>query len=343
MKKNRLASFFGGILLFGSGSVYATGSEQNCILNEIQNGDDSRTIAQIKALCRQEVADESSIEVEGISPDNTDSAGAISHRLSRERQNAFNPYVITPHKMNYILPAYKTNAINTLPYFEQTELQDNLDDLEAKFQISLKVPLFEDSLFIEGDALYLGFTLQAWWQIYASNISKPFRETNYQPELFYLAPLGWQPFGGNTAMILGIEHQSNGRGRVLSRSWNRVYTSFLFEKEGFALSFRPWVRLNEEDKQFPFDPSGDDNPDIEDFLGHFELGMAYEWDDIEFVFQGRRNFATDNGSAELGITFPLFGRLRGYATFFTGYGESLIDYNYRQTRYGLGVALTDIL
>ena len=220
---------------------------------------------------------------------------------------------------------------------------ENLDDLEAKFQISLKVPIFESSLFVEGDGLFLGFTLQAWWQIYADNISKPFRETNYQPELFYFTPLGWQPFDGNTAMIVGIEHQSNGRSQLLSRSWNRVYTQFLYEKDDFALSFRPWVRLSEDPKEFEFDPSGDDNPDIEDFMGRFELGLAYKWDDLEFTFMGRRNFATKNGSAELGFTFPLFGRLRGYATAFSGYGESLIDYNYNQTRFGIGVALTSNL
>jgi phospholipase A1 len=205
------------------------------------------------------------------------------------------------------------------------------------------VPLNYNSMLIEGDGLYFAFTIQAWWQIYAENISKPFRETNYQPELFYLAPLEWHPFGGNTGFAVGIEHQSNGRAQNLSRSWNRVFANFLYEKNNFALSFRPWIRLSEDDKEFAFDPNGDDNPDIDDFLGSSELGLVYEWHNLEFSFSGRRNFSTNNGSAEFGFTFPLWGKLRGYATVFTGYGESLIDYNYSQTRFGLGIALNNVL
>ena len=204
-------------------------------------------------------------------------------------------------------------------------------------------PLNKRSLFIEGDRIYFGFTLQAWWQVYSENISKPFRESNYQPEVFYMAPLDWHPFGGNTGFVVGFEHQSNGQRQILSRSWNRVYGHFLFEKDEFALSLRPWWRVSEEEKEFPFDPDGDDNPDIEDYMGHYELGMAYKWNDLQLGFMGRYNFSSHNGAAELGLTFPLWGKLRGYASVFTGYGESLIDYNHKQTRFGLGIALNDLL
>ena len=58
---------------------------------------------------------------------------------------------------------------------------------------------------------------------------KAVQETNYQPEIFYLAPFNWHPFDGNTGFIVGFEHQSNGRGLELSLSWNRLYGHFLFE------------------------------------------------------------------------------------------------------------------
>jgi phospholipase A1 len=59
--------------------------------------------------------------------------------------------------------------------------------------------------------------------------------------------------------------------------------------------------------------------------------------------QARENFATHKGFIELGVTFPLWGKLKGYAQLSSGYGESLIDYNYDQKRIGFGIALTDIL
>lgn len=317
----------------------------DCVMQHFINADASLTLADVRNRCTVDNVTREEIEIAKLSltPDNATAPGAISRRIIKERQTEFEPYVLTPHKINYILPALTTNAINKGAYSSFDGYEGNLENVEAKFQLSLKVPLNYNSMLIEGDGLYFGFTIQAWWQIYAENISKPFRETNYQPELFYLAPLKWHPLDGNTGFAVGIEHQSNGRAQNLSRSWNRVYASFLYEKNNFALSFRPWVRLSEDDKEFVLDPKGDDNPDIDDFLGSSELGLVYEWGDLEFSFSGRRNFSTNNGSAEFGFTFPLWGKLRGYAMAFTGYGDSLIDYNYSQTRFGVGIALSNVL
>ncbi len=158
-----------------------------------------------------------------------------------------------------------------------------------------------------------------------------------------MTPLDWHPLGSNTGLVIGAEHQSNGRSQLLSRSWNRVYLNFLYEKGNFALSFKPWVRLPEDDKEFTLASDGDDNPDIGDYMGHFELGIVYEWEDYEFSALGRENFAKHHGTIELGVTFPLWGKLRGYAQYINGYGESLIDYNHKQQRFGLGIALTNVL
>jgi len=342
MNKKQLIFFLLYICTF---FAYAKSDVELCVMQQFNEGGDGLTLAEIRKLCRDKTSSQSQAAVEetnhSISPDIN--PGAISSRIIKERQTEFEPYVITPHRINYILPAVTTNTINKGAYSTFDGYEENLEDVEAKFQLSFKVPLNYDSMLVEGDGLYFGFTLQAWWQIYADNISKPFRETNYQPELFYLAPLDWHPFGGNTGFVVGIEHQSNGRAQDLSRSWNRVYANLLYEKNSFALSFRPWIRLSEDPKTFPFDPNGDDNPDIEDFLGSSELGMVYKWSDLEFSFGTRGSLSTGKGSAEFGITFPLWGKLRGYATGFTGYGESLIDYNYSQTRFGLGIALNNVL
>ncbi len=316
-----------------------------CVMALYQGGDDTMTLAEMRQQCAVKTAAEQPVKDSATTKAASEQVkpGLISQRLYNESRTQFEPFVITPHRMNYVLPVYSTNTINRLPYENVNGYQENLAEVEAKYQLSFKVPLLQEDLFIDGDALYFGFTLQAWWQIYADNISKPFRETNYQPELFYLAPLEWHPLGGNTAFVIGAEHQSNGRTQGLSRSWNRIYGQFLFEKNNFALSFRPWTRVSEDEKASPLDPKGDDNPDIEDYMGHFELGMLYQWHDMELMFQGRNNFSTHNGAIELGLTFPLWGKLRGYATAFNGYGESLIDYNHKQTRFGIGIALNDIL
>lgn len=316
------------LAIFYSGYTSANKLDE-CLLTQLKRASDEATVAELRVICKERLKPRQQ--------------GAMSRRFEWEYQTEFNPYVITPHKMNYILPASYTDNIHRQAYAQTGEWAENINQTEAKFQLSIKVPLKRNRLFFKNDALYFGMTLQFWWQVYSDNISKPFRETNYQPEIFYLAPTDWHPFGGNTGFGVGLEHQSNGRSQLLSRSWNRLYGSFFFEKDNFALSLRPWVRLNEHDKQGLLDDGGDDNPDIDDFMGHYELHMGYQWDDYELNFTGRENFATHKGFAEIGFTFPVLGRLRGYVQYTTGYGESLIDYNHKQNRLGIGIALTNAL
>ncbi len=330
------------LMLVAAEPLVEQSTTEQCVLEWFRKGDDSVTLAQIRQQCQTTQPDLSDVHIDGRPVEKTIDLGVISERITREHRTQFQPYVITPHKMNYILPVLTTDSMNRDVYSEFSGYQDNLEDIEAKFQLSFKLPMNTESLFIDGDGLYVGFTLQAWWQIYASGISKPFRETNYQPEIFYIAPLDWHPFGGNTGFVIGLEHESNGRDQGLSRSWNRLYGHFLYEKGNFALSVKPWYRLEEKDKLTPLDPEGDDNPDIDDYMGDFELGMVYQWNEVQFGFTGRQNFSTHNGAAELRVTFPLWGELKGYATAFNGYGESLIDYNHRQTRFGLGIALNGV-
>ncbi|MDW1988457.1 phospholipase A, partial [Vibrio sp. 811] len=160
---------------------------------------------------------------------------------------------------------------------------------------------------------------------------------------FYFTPTSWQPLGGSTWLGFGIEHESNGQRQELSRSWNRVYTNLTFAKDNFVASIQPWWRIPEDEKTFPNDPKGDDNPDIEDYMGHFELTSAYKWDDYELTFLGRENFKTHKGYAEIGLLFPIWGKVRGYAQYSTGYGKSLIDYDHNQQRIGVGIAINGVL
>lgn len=267
---------------------------------------------------------------------------AYFDHLDAERKSSFDPYIITPHKMTYFLPISYTDDINKVAYKDVGDYANKLNNIEAKFQISLKIPLTLDAVFTEGDSVAFGFTLQSWWQLYNHDLSRPFRETNYQPEIFYITPLNWQPAGGKTNLTFGFEHQSNGRTQMLSRSWNRLYATLTFAKDDYAISLRPWWKIPEGEKVTTPEESGNDNPDITDYMGHFELLGAYKWNSVEFAFTGRRNFTQNKGGLEFGMTFPLTGKLKGYLQYNQGYGESLIDYNHYQKRIGVGIALTEI-
>ncbi len=271
-----------------------------------------------------------------------ESASRLLTALSRHwelddaaKQGAF---LFRPHHPNYFLPIKHSNAPNNTP-FRSTLAQPGLglDPIETELQLSFKIKAMEGVFGHDDVDLWFGYTATSFWQAYNGSISAPFRETNYEPEAMLVLRTDYDLAGFRGRFInFGLSHQSNGRGEQLSRSWNRVYAQFGFERGNLALLLRPWVRLSDVGRS-------DDNPDIEDYLGHGDLLAVYRKGRNAYSLLLRNNLRTsDNrGAMKLNWSFPLYGRLKGYLQYFTGYGESLIDYNHRQQSIGLGVSLTE--
>lgn len=260
----------------------------------------------------------------------------------RVGERASNPYLILPHKPNYMMPFTWNFHPNNEP---QPESQTPLKNAEIKFQISLKAQLgrayFDDKL-----RLYGAYTNRSWWQAYNEDTSRPFRETNHEPELFATWSSGEALGFDSLTWVLGISHQSNGGSVAVSRSWNRVIAAAVLEKWNWVVIAKPWWRLPEDAKESPDDPKGDDNPDIHRFLGNGELAAIYRHSsDTTLSVMVRNNLRSDRNrhTTQLGLSFPVSGRFRGYMEYFDGYGESLIDYDHRVQRLGIGILLTDWL
>ena len=260
---------------------------------------------------------------------------ALEERLKKERETHANDFVIDPHRPNYLLPLTYNWSLNREPYGADG---DKFQSVEVKFQISFKA-MVADDLFGKNGNLYFAYTQLALWQAYNRNISAPFRETNYEPEAFLQFDTNAPVLGlRNRLLIFGLVHQSNGRTEPLSRSWNRVYAEFILDRGRFAMSIKPWYRFKE-----PSDT--DDNPDIGKYLGPGEVRAFYEWKKYVLGLMLRCNFRPDDlyGAVQLEGSFPLTKKLKGYIQYFYGYGETLIDYNARTNRLGIGILLTDWL
>ena len=108
-----------------------------------------------------------------------------------------------------------------------------------------------------GIRAWFGYTQTSFWQLYAdSEASSPFRETNHEPEVFWNIPTRLSVRGFEARLFsLSINHQSNGRSKPLSRSWNRLTAQVVLEKDHLAFTAKTWVRIDGE--------SDDDNPNIE--------------------------------------------------------------------------------
>jgi phospholipase A1 len=218
------------------------------------------------------------------------------------------------------------------------------DNLEAKFQLSLKTPLWS-KIYNDNGYLFFAFTQQAYWQAYNSDVSSPFRETNYEPELLLAFPHYANVEEAASRIIsVSLSHQSNGRAGELSRSWNRLKLSWVTSIGNVFINFEPYYRFKEQKKTNPQDADGDDNPDIGKYMGWFELSAAYKQDTATWRMMVRNNLRSNNkGAIRFSYSRPLNKHIRLYAELFNGYGESLIDYNRSVTRFGIGFELNDIL
>lgn len=264
--------------------------------------------------------------------------GLFQQRENRETATVSNPFVLTPHKPNYFLPIAYTSNPNDRAFLGDQADSETLDPVEFKFQLSVKFPVAYDVVG-RNSSLWFAYTQQAYWQAYNGTISAPFRDTNHEPEAFIVTKpkkgfLGIKP----NYVSYGFNHQSNGQSGDLSRSWNRFYVDFMFEHGDTAFSFKPWYRIPESAKV-------DDNPNIEDYYGYGEFNLIHVIDDytVDIMLRNNLKSSGNRGAVQVGFTFPLWGKTRGYVQYFNGYGQSLLDYNHQTQSLGIGIMLTNWL
>lgn len=259
----------------------------------------------------------------------------------RHKRGTFRFFTYRP---NFALPVHYSTAINRHPHSPTPGRSDELPDyrnVETKLQISLRTKLAQSVLLPNAD-LWFGYTQVSLWQLWSGSLSAPFRSTDYEPELIYLVPTPekWSDLGGGWRWRfaqLGLAHQSNGQAEPLSRSWNRVYL-------GAGLERGAWTALVRVARRMPEDPEDDDNPDLTNYRGRSDLGLVWDGDLARVAVNWRHTLRRlDRGSLEVNWIYPVGGSrddgLRWYLQVFTGYGETLLDYNFKQTSVGFGVTL----
>ncbi|HET8900247.1 MAG TPA: phospholipase A, partial [Rhodanobacteraceae bacterium] len=264
----------------------------------------------------------------------------LDSRWELAPESKLGTFNVRGYKPVYIMPLYFADRVNRAPHSPNPDnvvpAPQAFKRLEQKFQISFKTKVLED-IFGDNGALWLGYTQSSRWQTYNAELSRPFRETNYEPEAMLVFDTHYPVLGWDLRLLgIGVNHQSNGRGDPWSRSWNRLIANIGFERGDWVVMIRPWWRVIET-------AGNDDNPDITDYLGHGEVQVTREWNGHEFSLMLRQaiNPGTDRGAARFSWSFPVAGNLRGYLELFNGYGESLIDYNHHASHFGLGVSLLD--
>lgn len=275
------------------------------------------------------------LPIDSTIKDKNKEKSALDRRIQNEQATHHEPYVLTPHNPNYILPFTYNETPTTAPIY--TSKPDAvIDEKEVKFQISIKYPMVEN-FFHEKSTLYFAYTNTSFWQAYNDTVSNSFRETIHEPEVFVLLHSHGEFIGLKKRIIMfGVSHQSNGRSDDYSRNWNRMFVNFIFEKENYYLSVKPWYRIA--------NIGIDENPDILKYYGYGEIRGVYVNNKHTLSIMLRNNLHSQNyGAFEFNWSFPIGRRTKWLIQYFNGYGESLVDYNSSVNRLGIGIAFTDWL
>lgn len=252
---------------------------------------------------------------------------------------------LQPHRQSYLI-VRETSRVNNQPSSPAAGhtvlVPYDMDALESKFQLSFKTDLYTrenlDLWGLKTLRVWGAYTQQSHWQVINTRNSSPFRETNYEPELIAAFATGNET--GWKLLNLGLEHQSNGRTNPESRSWNRVYAQGGWEWANTSLMARAWWRIPEHELK-------DDNPDIVHYMGRGDLVARWEPDNksqaVSLLLRNNLNLNKNLGFMQLDWSMPVqLGKAaRLHAQMGTGYGESLMDYNHRQTTLGLGVSFRE--
>jgi outer membrane phospholipase A len=217
-------------------------------------------------------------------------------------------------------------------------------EANAKFQISFRLRLYEPADKLSRrivDNLYLGYTQTAFWDL--TGDSKPFVDTKYKPGFFYQSPsTGWRLGGNEVGFAAGYEHESNGRDDLDAKSRS---IDVLYVRPKFSFG-------NTSDFHFSFEPKlyayldKDENPDMQKYRGYGDFRFSYgKSDDWQLAMDLRKGTLSKAYSADVQATYPLnrfVPGLSGYlmAQYFTGYGETLLNYNKREPwalRFGYAI------
>jgi phospholipase A1/A2 len=216
-------------------------------------------------------------------------------------------------------------------------------DFDARFQLSFKYRPFDPEASVArfipyASNLYFAYTQTSIWDL--GSESSPFKDTSYRPSLYYnweesgkgLNPMRWK---------FGVEHESNGRDGVDSRSFNTAFVQPFWDVNfsgGEKLTFMPKIYYYLEK---------DDNRDINHYRGYIDWIARYGRDDAAILTAMYRQGTDGYAQGQVDLSYPIsdkiFGRTGTFLHFqlLGGYGETLIDYNKRsdtQLRIGISIA-----
>lgn len=218
--------------------------------------------------------------------------------------------------------AYAEETISLQPHYDnflypfsyyQVKGEDEIK--EAKFQLSVK----KDIIDIKGYTLFFAYTQTSWFDVYNEQNSRPFRETNYNPQLFIRTPK-FGPFQVDG----GYWHESNGGTPEVTRSWERFYLEGSWIDDSFDARLKVW------DSFWPEDPA------MAEAAGTYEVTLTLKVSDLYLTVIETKAFE------EVVVSHPVafLNNLYSVYSYRSGKYDNQLDWDKEISRFSWGVMLT---
>lgn len=260
---------------------------------------------------------------------------ALSGGLSARAQ------IVAPDSMTYDADSLK-RAFDKQPYFGLYKDNyftfgvpvghtPNRHNSNVKFQISISQRLTK-SVLPWNSYLFLFYTQKVFWNVLEK--SMPMTDLNFNPGIGLVKPLFVKNrFIGKLMML--VEHESNGRDGVKSRSWNKIsFGANILIDPNFIVHGKFWIPIID----------GGENRDILDYAGIYQVGTQLYSTDRRFgasvTLVKRRGWAL-NYNTIIELNYRLFKGENQYlfAQYYNGYGEGLLEYKKFHSMFRVGIVI----
>lgn len=200
-----------------------------------------------------------------------------------------------------------------------------------KFQISIAQRLTNATL-PGGTYLYLFYTQKCFWNILEESL--PMTDLNFNPGIGITKPLFVKNrFIGKLSFM--IEHESNGRDSIWSRSWNKVSLAANIIIDPHLMVYgKLWIPIVD----------GENNKDILKYSGIFQMGMQVTSENRKFtgsVTLVKRKDWKPNYNTTVELAYRWSTKLNQYIflQYYNGYGEGMLEYNVYKSQLRVGFVI----
>ena len=204
-----------------------------------------------------------------------------------------------------------------------------------KFQISIAQKLTKSTL-PWGTYLYLYYTQKVFWNVLEN--SMPMTDLNFTPGIGLAKPIFIKDrFIGKVSLTL--EHESNGRDSIWSRSWNKVTLGgSVMIDPNLTIYGKFWIPIID----------GENNRDILKYCGIYQGGWSYRSPNQKFscslsLVKRLGNVFNFNTTFEVAYRWSRKSNQYLFAQYYNGYGEGLLDYKKFHSQLRIGIVIKPTL